>query len=232
MLPVVLVPGLLCSAEVFAPQIVALWPHGPVTVASTLEGATIADIARAILAAAPPRFALGGISMGGYICLEIMRQAPERVAKLALLDTSARPDTDEQTAKRRDAVAAARTGDFLGLAVEASKAQLHPAHKDDGRLLDINRRMAAAVGRDGYARQIDAIIGRSDSRPGLAAIAVPTLVLVGDTDTLTPPALAEELATGIRNARLTVVPDCGHLSTLEQPDAVNRALVEWMMLPG
>ena len=232
MLPVVLVPGLLCSAEVFAPQIAALWPHGPVTVASTFEGATIADIASAILAAAPPRFALGGISMGGYICLEIMRQAPERVAKLALLDTSARADTAEQTAKRRDAVAAARAGDFLALAVEASKAQLHPAHKDDARLLDINRRMAAAVGLDGYARQIDAIIGRSDSRPGLAAIAVPTLVLVGDTDTLTPPALAEELAAGIPHARLVVVPHCGHLSTLEQPDAVNRALVEWMMLPG
>src|SRR4051794_28223718 len=101
MTPTVLVPGLLCSAEVFGPQIAALWPHGPVTVASTLEGDTIAAIAAAIVAAAPPRFALAGISMGGLICLEIMRQAPERVIKLALLDTSARPDTPEQTAQRR-----------------------------------------------------------------------------------------------------------------------------------
>src|SRR3984885_2686961 len=97
MTPIVLIPGLLCAAEVFAPQIPALWPHGPVTIASTLEGRTMAEIASAILATAPPRFALGGISMGGYLCFEILRQAPERVIKLALLDTSARPDTPAQT---------------------------------------------------------------------------------------------------------------------------------------
>jgi pimeloyl-ACP methyl ester carboxylesterase len=231
MLPVVFVPGLLCSAEVFAPQVAALWPCGPVTVASTLAGDTIPEIAAAILAAAPPRFALAGISMGGYICLEIMRQAPERVVKLALLDTSARPDTPEQTAKRRDAVASARTGDFLAQTAEAALAQVHPDRKDDAHLIAVNRRMAATVGLDGYSRQIEAIIARPDSRPGLAAIAVPTLVLVGDTDTLTPPELAQELAAGIAKARLAVVPHCGHLSTLEDPDAVNRALVEWMMLP-
>jgi pimeloyl-ACP methyl ester carboxylesterase len=231
MLPVVFVPGLLCSAEVFAPQVAALWPCGPVTVASTLAGDTIPEIAAAILAAAPPRFALAGISMGGYICLEIMRQAPERVVKLALLDTSARPDTPEQTAKRRDAVASARTGDFLAQTAEAALAQVHPDRKDDAHLIAVNRRMAAAVGVDGYARQIEAIIARPDSRSGLAAIAVPTLVLVGDTDTLTPPELAEELVAGIPQASLTIVPQCGHLSTLEQPEAVNRALLAWMMLP-
>jgi pimeloyl-ACP methyl ester carboxylesterase len=230
MLPSVLIPGLLCTAEVFAPQMAALWPHGPVTAASTLEGDTIADMAAAILAAAPPRFALAGISMGGYICLEIMRQAPERVVKLALLDTSARPDTEEQTAKRRTAVATARTGDFLAVAAEGTRAQVHPARIDDSYLLALNQRMAAAVGLKGYARQIEAIIGRSDSRPGLAAIAVPTLVLVGDSDMLTPPALAEELVAGIPGARLLVVPQSGHLSTLEQPEAVNRALVDWITL--
>jgi pimeloyl-ACP methyl ester carboxylesterase len=232
MLPVVLVPGLLCSAEIFAPQVAALWPCGPVTVASTLAGDTIPEIAAAILAAAPPRFALAGISMGGYICLEIMRQAPDRVVKLALLDTSARPDTPEQTAKRRDAVATARAGDFLAQAAESALAQVHPDSKDDGHLRAVNTRMAAAVGLDGYARQIEAIIARPDSRPGLASIAVPTLVLVGDTDTLTPPELAEELVAGIAKASLTVVPHCGHLSTLEQPEAVNRALLAWLMLPG
>src|ERR1700761_6033308 len=101
MTTIVLVPGLLCSAEVFAPQIPALWPCGPVTIASTLEGRTMAEMASAVLAAAPPRFALGGISMGGYLCFEIMRQAPERVIKLALLDTSARPDTLGQPDQRR-----------------------------------------------------------------------------------------------------------------------------------
>jgi len=88
--PIVFVPGLLCSAEVFAPQVAALWPYGPVTTASTLEGNTIPEMAASILAAAPPRFALVGISMSGYICLEIMRQSPGRVIKLALLDTSDR----------------------------------------------------------------------------------------------------------------------------------------------
>src|ERR1700733_4137734 len=97
MQPIVLVPGLLCSAEVFVPQVAALWPFGPVTVASTLEGKTMSEIAAAILATAPPSFALAGISMGGYICFEILRQAPERILKLALLDTSARPDTAEQS---------------------------------------------------------------------------------------------------------------------------------------
>jgi len=228
MLPIVLVPGLLCTAEVFAPQIAALWPRGPVTVASTLEGDTIADIAAAILAAAPPRFALAGISMGGYICLEILRQAPQRVVRLALLDTSARPDTAEQTARRRATVASARNGAFLALAAESARSQVHPGHVDDAHLQEVNARMAAVVGLDAYARQVEAIIGRSDSRPYLAAIAVPTLVLVGDSDTLTPPALAEELAAGIPGARLAVVPKSGHLSTIEQPDAVNRALVEWI----
>src|SRR5579863_6533753 len=95
MTPIVLVPGLLCTAEVFYPQISALWPFGPVTIASTLEGDSIPQIARRILASAPPQFALAGISMGGYICLEIMRLAPDRVIKLALIDTSARPDTPD-----------------------------------------------------------------------------------------------------------------------------------------
>src|ERR1700730_4786503 len=101
MTPIVLVPGMLCTTEIFASQIAALWPYGSVTVASTLEGETIAEMAAAILAAAPPRFALAGISMCGYIELEIMRQAPERVIKLALLDTEARADTPAQTAQRR-----------------------------------------------------------------------------------------------------------------------------------
>ncbi|MDF2799889.1 MAG: putative hydrolase or acyltransferase of alpha/beta superfamily, partial [Devosia sp.] len=112
MTPIMLVPGLLCSAEIFAAQATALWPYGPVTIASTLEGSTMAEMAAAILAAAPPRFALAGISMGGYICFEIMRQAPERVVKLALLDTSARPDTPEQTAVRRERLARAKAGEF------------------------------------------------------------------------------------------------------------------------
>jgi pimeloyl-ACP methyl ester carboxylesterase len=228
MTPIVFVPGLLCTAEVFAPQVAALWPYGPVTVASTLEGKTISEMAAAILAAAPTRFALVGISMGGYICFEIMRQAPERVIKLALLDTSARPDTPEQISQRRALVAQARAGDFEALLTQTLSTLLHPARRNDAVLREVNLRMGSTVGIDGLARQQDAIIARIDSRPGLPAISVPTLVLVGDCDALTPPDRSEEMAAAIPNARLVVVPECGHGSTLEQPEAVNRALIEWI----
>jgi len=223
---IVFVPGLLCSAEAFAPQVAALWRFGPVTVASTLEGKSITEMAATILAAAPTNFALVGISMGGYICLEI--QAPGRVLKLALLDTSARPDTAEQIERRRALVANARTGDFLTLASDALNSIVHPSRKDDSNLCEINVRMATEVGVEAFARQTDAIIARIDSRPSLSAISIPTLVLVGDSDPLTPPELSEEIAAAIPNARLTVVPQCGHASTLEQPDAVNSALIEWI----
>lgn len=228
MTPIVLVPGLLCTDEVFAPQIPALWPHGPVMVASTLEGVTIAEMAASILAAAPPRFALAGISMGGYIAFEILRQAPERILKLALLSTSARPDTPEIMVQRRTLLAAARAGDFGALLDSTFRAILHPNHAGDPSLAAVNRRMGLAIGVDGLVRQTEAVIGRVDSRPDLAAIAVPTLVLVGDKDPLAPPDRSEEMAAAIPGARLVIVPDCGHGSTLEQPVAVNHALVEWI----
>ena len=228
MIPIVLVPGLLCTAELFAPQVAALWPYGPVTVAFTLEGRTMAEMAAAILEAAPPRFALAGISMGGYLSFEIMRQAPERVVKLALLDTSPLPDTPEQTAQRRALVAGALAGEFAALLKPGLISMLHPAHREDPALRAVQMRMAVTVGVDGFARQTEAVIGRSDSRPGLATISVPTLVLVGDADPLTPPERAEEMVALIPRARLMVVPECGHASTLEQPEAVNHALVEWI----
>jgi pimeloyl-ACP methyl ester carboxylesterase len=203
---ILFVPGLLCSAEVFAPQVAALWPYGPVTVASTLVGTTISAISAS-------RF---------------MRRAPERVIKLAPLDTSALPDTPEQITQRRDLVSQARTGDFEAFLAQALTAILHPAHQNDPVLRATNVRMALAVGLDGLARQEEAAITRVDSRPSLAAIKVPTLVLVGDRDPLTPPDRAEEIASAIPGARLVVVPECGHGSTLEQSEAVNRALFEWI----
>jgi pimeloyl-ACP methyl ester carboxylesterase len=228
MIPMVLIPGLLCSAEVFAPQVAALWRYGPITVASTLEGKTMAEMAAAILATAPPRFALAGISMGGHISFEIVRQAPERVIKLALLDTSARADTPEQVAQRRTLVAQARMGDFRSLVEQFMGALFHPTHQNNAALREVILRMSLTVGIDGFARQQEAIIARIDSRPSLPAISVPTLVLVGDSDLLTPPDRAEEMAAAIRGARLAVVAECGHGSTLEQPDAVNQALTEWI----
>jgi pimeloyl-ACP methyl ester carboxylesterase len=228
MTPLLMVPGLLCTAEIFAAQITALWPYGPVTVASTLVGETMAEMAEAILRDAPPEFCLVGISMGGYLCFEILRQAPERVLKLALLDTTARPDTAAQTLARRGMVAGSHLGDFGELVGMATTMLLHPARRDDAELRAVNARMGLAVGREGFARQQRAIMGRVDSRPMLAEIRVPTLVLVGDGDPITPPDRAEEMANAIPGAKLVVVPDCGHCSTIEQPEAVNAALVEWI----
>jgi pimeloyl-ACP methyl ester carboxylesterase len=226
--PIVLVPGLLCSAEIFAPQVAALWPYGPVTVASTLTGSDIAQMAATILATAPDRFALAGVSMGGYIAMEIMRQAPERVTRLALLDTQAGADAPEQSQFRRALVEKARAGDFETLATDALMSLMHPARQQDAALRAISRRMALAVGMDSFARQVEAIISRPDSRPGLGAIKVPVLVLVGAQDALTPLAKSQEIADAIPGAKLVVIEESGHCTTMEQPEAVNRALVEWI----
>lgn len=228
MLPTVLIPGLLGTSELYAAQIPALWPYGPVTVANTLRGNTIAEIAANIPADAPPRFALAGISMGGYISFEIIRQAPERVARLALLDTTARPDTPEQTANRRAAIEQARSGDFRAIIEQAFRNMVAPANANNQSLLETCMRMGLSVGVEGFTRQNEAILARIDSRPSLPAIRIPTLVLVGENDPLTPPDRAEEMAGLIPDANFTVIPNSGHASTLEQPEAVNAALIQWL----
>jgi pimeloyl-ACP methyl ester carboxylesterase len=227
-LPTVLVPGLICSARLYAEQIPALWRFGPVLIADHTRDDSIAAIARRILGAAPPRFALAGLSMGGYIALEIMRQAAERVAKLALLDTGARPELPEQTARRRPQMELAKTGRFAQIPDLLFPGFVHKNRHGDVALQQLVRTMAEETGPDAFLRQQEAIIGRADSRPSLGAIVCPTLVLVGEGDELTPPVLSREIAAAIAGARLVVVADCGHLSTLERPQAVTNALVEWM----
>ncbi len=227
-LPLVLVPGLLCSARLYAPQISGLWPFGQVAVADHRRDADMGTIAAAILAQAPPRFALAGLSMGGYIAFAMMRLAPERVAKLALLDTSARPDTPEQTAGREKFIAMAEAGKLADVVAALTPRFLHRNRHNDEALKRVVREMAAETGPEAFVRQQKAIMSRTDSRPLLANIRCPSLVLVGDGDQLTPPELAKEIAGGITAARLVVVPECGHLSTLEKPEAVNAALAEWL----
>ena len=227
-LPVVLVPGLNCSARLYADQIPALWQFGPVTVGDHRRDNSIAAIARRILADAPPRFALAGLSMGGYIAFEILRQAADRVAKLALLDTGAGVEVPERTAQRKPLIALAQQGRFAEITEDQFPLLVHRNRHGDAVLKAQVRAMNAETGPEAYCRQQHAIMGRADSRPGLAAIVCPTLVLVGDDDQLTPPALAHEMAAGIRGARLVVVPECGHLSTMERPQAVTQALLDWM----
>src|SRR6516162_4799964 len=197
------------------------WPTTPATTAWM----------RSRRASSPPRrraSALAGLSMGGYLALTIVRRAPERVQRLALLDTSARPETPEQTARRKPQIALAEAGRFAEVPALQFPVFIHRNRQGDEALRARVRRMAEETGAQAFLRQQQAIMTRADVRPCLSAIKCPTLVLVGDGDELTPPALSQEIAAGVAGSRLVVVADCGHLSTMEQPDAVNRALIEWM----
>lgn len=227
-LPIVLVPGLLATARLYAEQIPGLWRIGPVTIALHTRDDSMSAIAKRILSSAPPRFALAGLSMGGYIAFEILRQAPARIARLALLDTSARPDVPEQTEQRRAQIELARRGRLAEVAEALFPRLVHTARREDEALRHTVRLMAEEVGPEGFIRQQTAIMGRPDSRPGLAAIRCATLVIVGDGDQLTPPERAAEIANGIAGARLVTVPGSGHLSTLEQPRAVTQALTSFL----
>jgi pimeloyl-ACP methyl ester carboxylesterase len=226
--PVVLVPGLNCSARLYTSQLPTLWQFGPVTVANHTGDDTMGAIAARILEAAPPRFALAGLSMGGYIAFEVLRQAPERITKLALLDTAARPDRPEQSARRDELIGWAEGGRFSAVTDALWPILVHPERREDKPLRDAVEQMAEETGPAAFVRQQRAIKARPDSRPDLAGINCPTLVLVGDADALTPPELAREMADAIPASRLVVVERSGHLSTLEQPDAVNAALAAWM----
>ncbi|HEV2271740.1 MAG TPA: alpha/beta fold hydrolase [Steroidobacteraceae bacterium] len=231
-LPIVLVPGLLASPRLYAEQIPELWRLGPVTVATHTRDDSMGAIARRILANAPPQFALAGLSMGGYVCFEILRQAPERIVRLVLLDTSARPDVPEQSEGRRAQIELARSGRLGEVADTLFPRLVHARRWGDESLRRIWRAMVQEVGAEGFINQQTAIMTRPDSRPGLSAIRCPTLVLVGDSDLLTPPERAEEIASGIAGARLSVIRDSGHLATLEQPAAVTKSMVDFLNRSG
>lgn len=227
-LPILFLPGLLCDADLWSAQMAAFSASHPVMIAQISGADSVAGLAADVLAAAPPRFALAALSMGGYVAFEMMRQAPERVAGLVLVDTSARPDTEEQARRRRGLLALARTGRFRGVTPRLLPMLLHPGRLDDTALTGRIMAMAERVGRDGFIRQQTAILGRPDSRPTLSSIRCPALVVCGRQDQVTPPPLAEEMAAAIPGCNLALVEDCGHLSPIERPDAVTAALAGWL----
>lgn len=227
-IPLLLVPGLLCSAALWRPQMAALSDVAHSVIGDTTQDDSFSAMARRILAAAPSRFALAGLSMGGYIAQEIMRQAPERVTHLALLDTSARSDSPEQHARRLGLIELAEKGEFKGVTPRLLPLFIHPARLEDEPLTHTVMEMAETVGKDAFLRQQKAIMGRPDGRADLRRIACSTLVLCGRQDVLTPVELHEEIASLVPGARFTVIEDCGHLSTLEKPRSVATAFRQWL----
>ena len=225
--PLILLPGLLCDAALWQYQLSALAEFAETSVADLTEADAVGVMAQSVLERAPQHFALAGLSMGGYVAFEILRRAPERVTRLALLDTSARADTDEVRQRRRGLIELAQLGRFKGVTPRLLPLLLHPDHLVEP-FTGIVTGMAERVGQAAFIRQETAILNRTDSRASLAAIQVPTLVLCGDADALTPPALAAEIADGIPGARLTLIEGAGHLTPLEHPEAVNRAMLDWL----
>lgn len=225
--PLVLVPGLLCTDALFQPQIEALAGRA-VMVADHRSDATLEAVADRLLDTAPERFALAGLSMGGYVAMAVMRKAPQRVTRLMLLDTTARPDTPEQTENRRRQMALAGAGRFDQILPALFPLFVHESREHDPALRAICTRMAEDVGAEAFIRQQEAILARPDARPDLGRIACPTTVVVGEGDRLTPPDRAREMHALIPDSRLEVVADAGHLPTLETPDAITRIMRDWL----
>lgn len=226
--PIVLVPGLNCTAECYAGQIPSLWQFGSVLIPDHKRGNTVAAIAAAILADAPAHFALAGFSMGGYIVFEMLRQAPERVTRLALIDTMARLDAPDRLQKRHDGIRLARAGKHRQLVAANYPDSVHPQNADNPLIRDTSIRMAVANGSEVYVQHQQAIIGRPDSTPLLPTIRVPTTIVVGEADSITPVPDAHAMADAIPNAELVTIAGAGHMSPTEQPAMVAQALVGWL----
>ncbi len=226
--PLVLLPGLLNTRRVYDHQVEALADIADCTIPELWHHDTMAEMAEATLALAPPTFALCGFSMGGYVAFEIFRRAPQRVERIALMDTQAGPDTPETAARRRGFIEQTRIGRFHGVHPTLLPQLVHPSRVSDPAVTQPLLDMATEVGGDGFVREQQAILGRADSRPLLVEIEVPAVVIVGRQDLVTPPSRAEEIATDIANARLVVIEECGHMAPLEQPAEVSAALRRWL----
>jgi pimeloyl-ACP methyl ester carboxylesterase len=227
--PLVLLPGTLCDAELWRHQVQQLGDIAAPFVGDLTRDDSIAAMAERVLQAAPARFALAGLSMGAIVALEIMRRAPERVIALALLDTNPAVPDHSQIAAWREEIELAESGLFEELVENRWIPSLLEASGSRGvPLRDAIRQMAHHVGPESYVRQLQAQIGRPDSWSSLAAIVCPALLLGGRQDTMCPPALHEAIAAAIPNARLAIIEDCGHLSTLEQSEAVTALLRRWL----
>lgn len=226
--PLVLLPGLLCDERLWRDQLAGLDDVADGQVADLALDDSVEAMAARVLAQAPARFALAALSMGGYVAFELLRRAPERITHLALLATSAAPDSPERARQRRAAMASMKLGRFVGVTDRMLPQLIHGAHIA-GPVGQEVQDMAVRVGGEAFLRQQTAILGRPDSRPLLAKIKVPTLVAVGDADQLTPPADAREIHAGVAGSRLHVFERCGHLPPMESPDETTAVLRNWLL---
>ncbi|QVM86186.1 alpha/beta fold hydrolase [Novosphingobium decolorationis] len=224
--PLVLVPGLSCDETLWAAQVEGLADVAAPMIGDTLHDDTLPAMARRILAAAPPRFALAGFSMGGYVAMEIWRQAPERISRIAFLDTSAGADDADAARLRQAAITTARKRSLEAVLRGSLRRLVHP---DTARATaEAVVAMALGVGLETYANQQRAIMARPDSRADLARINVPALVLAGAQDKLTPPERARDIAAHTPGARLELVEQCGHMAPMEKGAAVTAHLRDWL----
>lgn len=228
--PLVLLPGTLCNATLWRHQIRHLSDIADVTVGDLTQNGSIVGMARTVLASAPERFALAGLSMGGPVALEIMHQAPERVTRLALLDTNDRTLPEDARAHWQNYIALVGEGRFDEIAETFLKNTLHPERREEPALVSTVVQMAKDVGKDAFLRQAQAVLNRADKRSILPQISCPTLILVGRQDTGCPVELHEEIAAAIPDAALVIIEQCGHLSSLEQPQAVTAVLRYWFQI--
>lgn len=230
-LPLLLLPGMMCDARLFAPQLAAFSGLRPVMVAPMGGYDTIEGLAQSILSHAPPRFALAGLSMGGIVAMEIIARAPDRVSHLALLDTNAAPEPPARATARLSQIEAVRKGHLRRVMRDEMKPNYLPDGPRVGEILDLCMAMAETLGAEVFAQQSRALATRPDQREALRAVVAPTLVLCGEEDTLCPLHRHELLRDLIPGAVLEVISDAGHLPTLEQPEATNTALSAWLARP-
>ncbi len=224
-----LLPGLLCDAGLWQQQSKDLAGLADIKIPEMSHNGDITEQAKLILDSAPERFALAGFSMGGYCALEIIRLAPERVIRLALLDTSARPDSSEQTARRLNMIALNQKSGLPQIIEHLLPLFVHPAQLPNLSLLNDMRAMANRVGPESFVSQQRMIMSRNDQRPQLKSIVCPTLVLCGRQDAVTPLQVHQELAEGITSSNLVVINQCGHFSPMEQPEQVSNAMQSWLL---
>jgi pimeloyl-ACP methyl ester carboxylesterase len=225
---VVFASGQLLTDEVWAPQAEALSAGYDLWMSDHGRDDTIAGMAARLLEGAPPRFHLVAHAMGGFTAFEVMRQAPQRVISLVLIATLAPNDGPAQTERRQGYIRLVEDGRFDEVVEERIPILVHPARREDGPLLAVVRRMAMETGAPRFLGQQRAIMSRADSRPSLAAIAVPTLLIRGAQDGITTEAHQAEILAGVPGSRLVVVEDCGHLPALEKPLTTNRIISDWL----